>query len=75
MQETYSLKKGFYKGLLSLVSIFGALVTFSGFADVSIWDLLTTYLKPAISSISVGGLIVIVINWLKVKAALGKKNR
>lgn len=65
--QTYSFKKGLLKGLLSLVSIIGALTAFAGFNDVSIWDLVSHYLQPLIGSLTVGGAIVIAVNYLKFK--------
>lgn len=65
--KKYSFKKGFWKGALSLLSIGGALLAFSGFADVTVWGLAEEYIKPLIGSLSVGGIITIAINWIKVK--------
>lgn len=75
MQETYSLKKGFYKGLLSLVSVAGFLIAFTKFGDLSIWSLLEEYLKPVLGAITISGAITMLMNWVKFKSNLGKKNR
>jgi hypothetical protein len=63
----YSIKKGFSKGLVSLVAISGSLFAFAGFSDITIWMLLEQYLKPVLSSLTVGGAITMVLNYLKVK--------
>ena len=65
--QTYSFKTGFYKGLLSILAVLGALVAFAGFNDVSIWDLLSQYLKPVLGSLTVGGIITIAVNYFKFK--------
>ena len=63
--SNYSFKTGFVKGLISLLSIVGAGVAFTAFADVSIWALLEQYLKPIVSSLTIGGIITMAINYLK----------
>ena len=75
MQETYSLKKGFYKGLLSLVSVAVFLIAFTKFGDLSIWSLLEEYLKPVLGAMTISGAITMLRNWVKFKSNLGKKNR
>ena len=65
----YSFKKGFIKGLISLLSIAGTFVAFTAFSDMTLWVLLEQYLKPLLGSLSVGGLITITINYLKVKTS------
>ena len=65
--QTYSFKTGFFKGLLSLLAILGALAAFAGFNDVSVWDLLSKYLQPVIGSLTVGGAITIAVNYFKFK--------
>lgn len=67
MEKTYSFKKGLGKGLLSLLAILGSIVALAGFADVSIWDLVVNNIKPLLGSLTVGGLITIVINYVKFK--------
>lgn len=64
---TYSFKIGLTKGLISLLAIAGALAAFAGFSDLTIWQLLETYLKPVIGSLTVGGSITMVVNYLKIK--------
>ena len=67
MKQKYSFKKGFGKGLLSLLSGLAVLATFANFADVSVWDLITQYLKPVLGSLTVGGAITVAINFVKFK--------
>ena len=69
----YSFKKGLYKGLITMVTAFGVIAAFTGFADLSLWGLLETYLKPLLGSLTLGGLFTLTSNWLKVKMSLGKK--
>lgn len=63
----YSFKKGLAKGLVSVLSMAGAWLAFTGFSDVSIWALLENYLKPVIGSLTVGGLIAMGANYAKIK--------
>lgn len=63
----YSFKKGLSKGAISLLSIAGAFVVFSGLSDLSVWDLVVKYIQPLIGSLTVGGLITIAVNYLKFK--------
>lgn len=63
----YSFKKGAIKGLISLLSVGGAFIAFTTFADLTLWGLLEQYLKPVLGGLTVGGCITIAINWLKVK--------
>jgi hypothetical protein len=63
----YSFKKGVIKGLISLLSITGFIVAFSGFADFTLWQLLETYIKPVLGGLSVGAAITIAVNYLKFK--------
>jgi len=67
MEKVYSFKKGLYKGLLSLLSIVAAIVTLAGFADVGVWDLVVNNVKPLLGSLTVGGLMTIIINYVKFK--------
>lgn len=63
--KTYSFKKGFTKALVQLLTVGGALVAFAGFSDLSIWGLVEQYLKPALGSFTVGGVIAFAINYVK----------
>ena len=65
MAKKYSFSIGLSKGLLSLFAVVGALITFAGFSDLTIWGLLETYLKPLVGSVTVGGLITIAVNYIK----------
>lgn len=68
----YSFKKGIVKGLISLLSVTGAILALTAFSDITLWELVEKYLKPVLGSLTVGGLITIVINYLKV-AKVGKR--
>lgn len=63
----YSFTKGLGKGALSLIAITGAMVAFAGFSDLTIWGLLEQYLKPILGSLTVGGAITMLVNYIKVK--------
>lgn len=69
--QQYSLTKGIGKGLTA-VALFAAaaLVTlvathFTSLYDASLWDLATQYLKPVLSTLTVGGILTFGLNWLK----------
>lgn len=63
----YSFKKGFWKAVKTASSIALAFVTFAGFSDVNLWLLLQQYLEPILSSMTVAGILTMVINYAKVK--------
>ncbi len=65
MKTEYSLRTGFYKGLISIIAIAGGAVAILGFADVEIWGLIVTYIKPVVGGLTVGGAITMALNWLK----------
>ncbi len=65
MIQKYSFKIGVSKGILSLLAIFGAFIAFIGFSDMTLWDLIVTYVKPLLGSLTVGGVITIAINYIK----------
>ena len=71
----YNFKKGLYKGFISMLTFAGAMIAFTKFGDMSIWDILTEYLKPFLGSLSISGLITILVNWIKFHANLGKKSK
>ena len=70
--KTYSLKKGVIKAALYTLTTVGALVAFAGFSDLTIWGLVEQYLKPVLGSLTVGGVITLLINWVKFKTDAGK---
>lgn len=63
----YSFKKGIVKALISALTVGGAFIAFAGLADFTLWELLEQYLKPVIGSLTVGGLITLSVNFLKVR--------
>ena len=63
----YSFKKGLSKGAVTGLIVLGSLVAFAGFSDLTIWGLLEQYLKPFLGSATVGGVIAMAVNYLKVK--------
>ena len=67
--KQYSIKKGFFKGLLGVLTAGAGILAFSGFADFTIWQLLESYLKPVLSGLTVSGLLAMGINYLKVRSS------
>lgn len=63
----YSFKKGLSKGFLSILIMSSSMVAFAGFSDLTIWSLLEEYLQPLLGSITVGGAITMLVNYIKVK--------
>lgn len=74
---TYSFKKGLGKCLKFVLTGLIAVVTVTGFSEVSIWSLLEQYLKPIISTLTVGGVFAWLLNYTKIKfgSRLGGKTR
>lgn len=64
----YSIAKGLSKGLISVMTVAGAWLAFVGFSDVQLWPLIENYLKPLVGSMTVGGLIAMAVNYLKVRS-------
>ena len=64
----YSFKKGLGKGVLAALTVALSFVTLAGFSDLTIWGLMEQYLKPVVGSITVGGLFMMAINYIKVKS-------
>lgn len=65
MKKSYSFKKGLGKGFVTVLTILLTAVSFAGFADVALWDLAVTHIKPVLGSLTVGGLITLGINFVK----------
>jgi hypothetical protein len=65
MKKSYSLKKGVGKGLVSLLSVAGALVAFTGLSDVTLVSLIEDYIFPVIGSLTVGGAVAVAVNFVK----------
>lgn len=66
----YSFKKGLTKGATSFLVTASALVAFAGFSDLTIWGLIEQYVKPVLGSMTIGGAIAMLINYIKVKNTL-----
>ena len=65
----YSFKKGFFKGLTSVLLAVISVVSVTAFADLNLWTLVETYGKEALSSVTVLGVLTMLLNYAKVKAA------
>lgn len=62
----YSFAIGFRKGLVSASTVLLSLMVFAGFSDLQVWELFVLYVKPVVGSVTVGGLITIFINYVKI---------
>lgn len=67
MEKKYSFKKGLGKAAFYVLSGIALIVSMSGFADFTLWQLLETYLKPVLAGITVSGLIGLAVNYVKFK--------
>lgn len=67
MSVQYSFTKGLWKMLGTVGMIAFAFATFAGFSDLTLWDLIETYIKPLVGTLTVGGLLKLAINYVKVK--------
>lgn len=65
MKATYSFKKSIGKGLLFILQAAAAVAVVTGFAEISLWDLIVEHVKPVVGTLTVGGLIVIATNYVK----------
>lgn len=63
--KMYSFKKGFGKAVGSALTILMAFVVFAGISDFQIWDLLEQHLRPILGSMTVGGVITLIRNFVK----------
>ena len=76
----YDIKKGIIKGIKFILIGLGSVAIITGFSEVSLWGLLEQYLKPLLGSLTIGGILVILQNYVKIKfggmrGLLGLKNR
>lgn len=65
---TYSFSKGLFKGFQSVLVIAISLVALGGLSDISIGSLITTYIMPVVGSLTVGGVLTIILNYIKIKS-------
>lgn len=65
---TYSFKTGFFKTLKAILITVISVVGVTAFADLSLWNLLETYGKEALSSVTVIGVLTMLLNYVKVKS-------
>lgn len=71
MQPTkYSFAKGLVKGITWILTVAGSFLAVSGYADISVWDLVEQHIKPIVGTLTLGGLLTMLLNYLKVKATL-----
>lgn len=65
MRPSYSLKKGLAKGIMSALTVLVSVLVFMGWADMDLWQLAETYLKPVLAGVTVGGVITLAQNFIK----------
>ena len=63
----YDWKLGIGKGLKFVMTGLIAVAAVSGFSEVSLWSLAEQYLKPALGTLSVGAVLTMALNFVKVK--------
>lgn len=63
----YSFTKGLRKGVVSALTLFVGIVALTGFSDVQLTVLLENYLFPVLGSMTVGGALTMLLNYVKVK--------
>ncbi len=63
--KEYSFKKGLSKGLIAVLTGATMLVAFAGFSDITVWDLVVTYVKPVLGTLTVGGVLGVVTNFVR----------
>lgn len=68
-KKQYSFTKGLLKGAEAVVLFSIGLVALTQFADVELWVLLETHLKPFLSGVTVVGVLRLALNWIKFKNA------
>lgn len=71
--KEYNLLTGLGKGLKFILTALVAVAVVTGFSEVSLWELLEQYLKPVLGTLTVGGLLTLLNNWVKVKLGGYKK--
>lgn len=64
----YSFKKGLWKGIKSILLVAVTAVSVSTFADIDLWQLMVTYVKPVLSGVTVLGALTMLLNYVKVKS-------
>ena len=65
--NTYSLKKGVVKGVVSGLTVLVAMVAFTSFSDMTVWSLLEQYLKPLLGALTISGVLTMLLNYVKVQ--------
>lgn len=67
----YSLTKGLGKGIIWILTVAVSFLTVSGYADISVWDLVEQHIKPIVGTLTLGGFLTMTLNYLKVRLAQG----
>lgn len=70
--QKYSVIYGLRKAALYSLTAIGTLVAFAGFSEIQIWDLFEEYVRPVVGSLTVGGAITMMINYVRFKRSVAK---
>jgi len=68
----YSFLHGLRKAATYSLTAAATLIAFAGFSDLQIWELLETYVRPAVGSLTVGGVMTLAINYVRFKKGVAK---
>ncbi len=63
----YSLAKGLGKGITWVLTVAVSFLVVSGYSDISVWGLLEKYAKPALDTLTIGAILTMILNYVKVK--------
>lgn len=65
MKASYSFKKSAGKAVLFVLQAAAAFVLVTGFGEISLWGLVEQHIKPIVGTLTVGGLLALVTNYVK----------
>lgn len=65
MKYDYSFKKSFGKAAMFVLQAAAALLVVTGFSEISLWQLIEEYIKPIVGTLTVGGTLALVTNYVK----------
>jgi hypothetical protein len=66
--KKYSFAKGVRKGFLAALTAASAMIAFAGFSEITLWDLAVEHIKPLLGSLTVGGVMAMIINYVKIRS-------
>lgn len=65
MKYGYSFSKTFGKGIVWVLQLAAAAAVVAGLSEISLWDLATKYIQPILGTLTVGGAIAMITNYVK----------